>query len=105
MKDEDFKSVIDANLTSCFTMTKYVLPIMLKKKMGRIVNISSVIGVTGNAGQANYAASKAGMIGFTKSCAKEVAKRGICVNAVAPGYIETPMTDVLSDDVKKAIKG
>lgn len=104
MEDEEFTSVIDANLNSCFYMTKQAMPILLKAKQGRIINISSVIGLIGNAGQANYAASKAGIIGFSKSCAKEVAKRGICVNVVAPGYIMTPMTDVLSDEVKKSIQ-
>ena len=104
MSDEDFTSVIDENLNSCFYITKAALPYLLKKREGRIVNITSVIGIVGNAGQANYAASKAGIIGFTKSIAKETAGRKVCVNAVAPGYIITPMTEVLSDKVKDTIQ-
>ena len=84
-------------------MTKTVTPFMMKQRYGKIVNISSVVGVIGNAGQSNYAASKAGIIGFTKSLAKEIASRNILVNAVAPGFIETNMTDVLKDEVKEAI--
>lgn len=103
MEDEDFSSVIEANLTACFYMTRAVVPKLLKARQGRVINISSVIGITGNAGQANYAASKAGIIGLSKSVAKEVAKRGITVNVVAPGYIVTPMTEVLPDAVKKDI--
>ncbi len=103
MEDEDFYKVINANLAACFYMTRAVVPDLLKAKAGRIINIASVIGITGNAGQANYAASKAGIIGFSKSVAKEVAKRGITVNVVAPGYIVTPMTEVLPENVKKEI--
>jgi 3-oxoacyl-[acyl-carrier protein] reductase len=102
MKEEDFDKVIDINLKGCFNTTKHVSSVMLKQKFGRIINISSVIGLVGNAGQSNYAASKAGIIGFTKACAKELGSRGITVNAVAPGFIETEMTEVLSDKLKEA---
>ena len=103
MKKEDFEQVIDVNLVGTFNVTKNVISHMLKARSGRIINISSVVGVSGNAGQTNYAASKAGIIGFTKSLAKEVASRGILVNAVAPGFIETSMTEVLKDEVKEEI--
>ena len=103
MKKEDFESVIDVNLVGTFNVTKNVIPYMMKARSGRIINISSVVGVSGNAGQTNYSASKAGIIGFTKSLAKEIASRNILVNAVAPGFIETNMTDVLKDEVKEAI--
>lgn len=103
MKKEDFESVIDVNLVGTFNVTKNVVPYMMKAKSGRIINISSVVGVSGNAGQTNYSASKAGIIGFTKSLAKEIASRNILVNAVAPGFIETDMTNVLKDEVKDAI--
>ena len=103
MKKEDFDSVIDVNLGGTFNVTKNVASYMLKAKSGRIINISSVVGVSGNAGQCNYAASKAGVIGFTKSLAKELASRNILVNAIAPGFIETAMTDCLSDGVKNEI--
>ena len=103
MKKEDFESVIDTNLTGTFNMTRNVVPFMIKQKNGRIINLSSVVGITGNAGQTNYSASKAGVIGFTKSLAKEVASRNILVNAIAPGFIETDMTKVLSDSVKEGI--
>ena len=103
MGDEQFSRVISANLNSCFYCTREALSYMLKRRAGRIVNISSVVGLFGNAGQANYAASKAAIIGLTKSCAKEVASRNICVNAVAPGYIETGMTENLSEAVKARI--
>ena len=103
MKKEDFEAVIDINLTGTFNVTRNVIPYMIKQKSGRIINLSSVVGVTGNAGQTNYSASKAGVIGFTKSLAKEVASRNILVNAVAPGFIDTDMTKVLSDSVKEGI--
>lgn len=97
---QDFEVVLRVNLTGAFLCTKYASRKMLSQKSGRIINISSVVGVIGNAGQANYASSKAGMIGLTKSLAKEFGSRGITVNAIAPGYIETAMTHVLSDDVR-----
>ena len=103
MKKEDFESVIDVNLVGTFNVTKNVISHMMKARSGRIINISSVVGVSGNAGQTNYSASKAGIIGFTKSLAKEVGSRGILVNAVAPGFIETQMTDVLKDEIKEEI--
>lgn len=103
MKKEDFESVIDVNLIGTFNVTKNVIPYMMKARNGRIINISSVVGVSGNAGQTNYSSSKAGVIGFTKSLAKEIASRNILVNAVAPGFIETDMTDILKDEIKEEI--
>ena len=103
MTDEQFSDVIDINLKGTFNCTKAVTKYMLKQKSGKIINIASVIGIVGNAGQSNYAASKAGIIGFTKSVAKELASRGITANAVAPGFIRTKMTDILSEDVKQEI--
>ena len=103
MKEDAFDRVIDVNLKGTFNMTRNVVPYMMKKRCGNIVNISSVVGVAGNAGQSNYAASKAGIIGFTKSLAKELAPRNIRVNAVAPGFIDTDMTSVLTDKVKDNI--
>ena len=103
MKEEDFDKVIDINLKGTFNMTKIVTPFMMKQRYGKIVNISSIVGVIGNAGQSNYAASKAGIIGFTKSVAREFASRNILANCVAPGFIKTDMTDVLSDAVKESI--
>jgi 3-oxoacyl-[acyl-carrier protein] reductase len=105
MKDDEWEGVINVNLTSTFKLCRGVLRGMMKARWGRIVNISSVVGATGNPGQANYAASKAGMIGMSKSLAYEVASRGITVNAVAPGFITTAMTEKLSDDQKAGILG
>lgn len=103
MTEEDFDRVIDINLKGSFNCIKHVSRQMLKQKSGRIINMSSVVGVAGNAGQTNYAASKAGVIGMTKSVAKELGSRGITVNAIAPGYIDTDMTSVLSDEIKNQI--
>ncbi len=102
MKDSEWDDIIDTNLSSIFRLSKAVLRPMMKKKNGRIINIGSVVGTMGNAGQANYAAAKAGVIGFTKSMAREVASRGITVNVVAPGFIATDMTDELTDEQKAA---
>ncbi len=103
MKEEDWDSVIDVNLKSVFNMCKAVARQMLKQKSGRIINMSSINGIVAQAGQANYAASKAGIIGITKSMAKEFAAKGITVNAIAPGFIQTDMTEAMGDDAKKAI--
>lgn len=105
MKEEEFTDVINVNLVGTFNITKNVIKYMTKKRYGKIINISSVVGISGNAGQSNYAASKAGIIGFTKSIAKELASRNITANAVAPGFIKTDMTNVLKDEVKEAIEG
>jgi 3-oxoacyl-[acyl-carrier protein] reductase len=100
MKDEDWQTVMDVNLTAVMRLSKAVLRSMMKSRWGRIIQISSVVGYTGNPGQTNYAASKAGMTGFTKSLAIEVASRGITANVIAPGFIQTAMTEVLTDEVK-----
>jgi 3-oxoacyl-[acyl-carrier protein] reductase len=100
MKDEDWQSVLQVNLDSCFRLSRAALKPMMKARYGRIINITSVVGVTGNPGQANYAASKAGIIGMSKALAAEIASRGITVNCVAPGFIASPMTDVLGDEQK-----
>ncbi|HSG27098.1 MAG TPA: 3-oxoacyl-ACP reductase FabG, partial [Candidatus Krumholzibacterium sp.] len=104
MSEQEWKSVIDVNLTGTFNMTKVVTKHMFKKRFGRVVNIASVIGQMGNAGQSNYAASKAGIIGFTKSVAKEFAPRNVTVNAIAPGFIETAMTAVLPEEVQDGMR-
>ncbi|WP_251860606.1 3-oxoacyl-[acyl-carrier-protein] reductase [Clostridium sp. Marseille-Q2269] len=104
MTEEDFDKVISVNLKGVYNCSKHIAPIMLKQRSGKIINISSVVGVAGNAGQCNYAAAKAGVIGITKTLAKELGSRGITVNAVAPGYIKTDMTDALSEKVKKSIE-
>ena len=103
MKDEEWQAIIDTNLTAIFSLSKAVLRGMMKKRCGRIVNVGSVVGSSGNAGQANYAAAKAGVIGFSKSLAREVASCGITVNVVAPGFIDTDMTKALSDEQREAI--
>ena len=103
MKEEDFDSVIDVNLKGAFNCLKAVTPIMIRQKYGKIINMSSVVGVIGNAGQVNYCASKAGLIGMTKSLAREIGGKNINVNAIAPGFIDTDMTKVLSEDQKKNI--
>lgn len=105
MKDEEWDDVISINMTATMLLCRSALRSMMKARWGRIISVSSIVGVTGNAGQTNYAASKAGMIGYSKSLAAEVASRGITVNVVAPGFIETPMTDVLSDDQKANLLG
>jgi 3-oxoacyl-[acyl-carrier protein] reductase len=102
MTEEEFDSVSNTNLKGTFNCTKHIARIMMKQRFGRIINIASVVGITGNIGQANYAASKAGVIGFTKSVARELAPRGITVNAIAPGFIKTKMTDAISDEAKTA---
>ncbi|WP_371372435.1 3-oxoacyl-ACP reductase FabG [Thalassotalea aquiviva] len=103
MKDSEWDDIIDTNLSSLFKITKHVMRTMMKKRHGRIINIGSVVGSMGNAGQVNYSTAKAGLLGFTKSLAKEVASRGITVNAVAPGFIDTDMTKELNDEQKQAI--
>ena len=103
MKDEDWETVIKVNLEAHYRLCKAAMRGMMKQRFGRIIGITSVVGVTGNAGQTNYAASKAGMIGFTKALAQEVASRGVTANCVAPGFIESPMTDALTDDQKSGI--
>jgi 3-oxoacyl-[acyl-carrier protein] reductase len=103
MKEEDFKNVVDVNLGGTFNMSKNVSSYMMKARYGKIINLASVVGISRNAGQSNYAASKAGIIGFTKSLAKELASRNILVNAIAPGFIETDMTNVLNDKTKESI--
>ena len=103
MKPESWRRVLSVNLDGAFNVTQPAVKIMLRQREGRIINISSVIGLMGNAGQANYAASKAGIIGLTKSLARELGSRNITVNAIAPGYIRTPMTEKLTDEQRKAL--
>ena len=105
MKDEEWDNVLEVNMTASMMITRACLRAMMKARFGRIISISSIVGVTGNPGQANYAASKAGMIGFSKALAAEVASRGITVNVIAPGFIATPMTDVLDDGQKEGLLG
>ena len=104
MSEQDYDAVLDTNLKGAFNMIRHLSKAFLKQRYGKIINISSVSGVMGNAGQSNYSASKAGLIGLTKSVARELASRNVCVNAVAPGFIETEMTEVLSDNVKDNLK-
>ena len=101
MKEKDFDDVIDVNLKGCFNLIRFVSPYMIRQKSGSIINMTSIVGVSGNAGQVNYAASKAGIIGLTKSVAKEIGSRGITVNAIAPGYIDTEMTQSLPEKIRK----
>ena len=101
MNEEDWDVVLDVNLKGVFLCTKALVRPMMKKRYGKIINISSIVGISGNPGQGNYSASKAGVIGFTKSMARELASRGIRVNAIAPGFIQTDMTDILKEDIKK----
>ena len=105
MKDEEWSAVLDVNLTAAFRLSRAALRGMMRRRFGRIVNITSIVGVTGNAGQANYAASKAGLIGMSKSMAQEVASRGITINCIAPGFIVSAMTDILSDEQKARLLG
>ena len=105
MKDEDWQAVIDVNLTANFRLSRAAVKLMMKKRWGRIINVTSIVGVTGNPGQANYVASKAGLIGMTKSLAQELASRNVTANCIAPGFIASPMTDVLNDKQKEAILG
>jgi 3-oxoacyl-[acyl-carrier protein] reductase len=105
MKDEDWQAVLDVNLTASFRLSRAAMKLMMKKRWGRIVSITSVVGVTGNPGQANYVASKAAIIGMSKSLAQELASRNVTVNCVAPGFIASPMTDALNDKQKEAILG
>ncbi|WMJ80128.1 3-oxoacyl-[acyl-carrier-protein] reductase [Clostridium sp. MB40-C1] len=104
MKEEDFDRVIEVNLKGVFNCTRHVVPLMTKQRSGRIINISSFVGLVGNAGQTNYAAAKAGILGFTKSLAREIASRGITANAIAPGFIESDMTDVVPEKIKEMVK-
>ena len=101
MKEKDFDDVIDVNLKGCFNLIRFVSPYMIRQKSGSIINMTSIVGVSGNAGQVNYAASKSGIIGLTKSVAKEIGSRGITVNAIAPGYIDTEMTQALPEKIRK----
>ncbi|SJZ57405.1 3-oxoacyl-[acyl-carrier-protein] reductase [Enhydrobacter aerosaccus] len=103
MKDEEWEKVLQVNLTGTFKLTRAVMRGMMKRRLGRVINITSIVGVTGNPGQANYAAAKAGLIGMSKSLAQELASRGITVNCIAPGFIATPMTDVLTEEQRKTI--
>ncbi len=105
MSDDDWSAVIDVNLTGVFRLTRDVAYPMMRRKGGRIINITSIVGVTGNPGQGNYCASKAGMIGMSKSLAAEIASRGVTVNCIAPGFIATPMTDALNEKQRDAILG